>query len=80
MWSNEFLHQIAPTTMLEHTNHFGERLLYMADIMGRTDRLYIGLKSMLISTFPWAYSIEVGEAECHVHPGVFPFLPHVWIE
>ncbi|NMI02774.1 AraC family transcriptional regulator [Paenibacillus sp. SZ31] len=35
---NEFLHQIAPTTMLEHTNHFGERLLYMADIMGRTER------------------------------------------
>ncbi|MGO4730144.1 AraC family transcriptional regulator [Paenibacillus sp. 2KB_22] len=35
---NESLHLIAPTAMLEHTNHFGERLLYMADIMGRTEQ------------------------------------------
>ncbi|OME99661.1 hypothetical protein BK124_08750 [Paenibacillus amylolyticus] len=35
---NDSLHRIAPTTMLEHTNHFGERLLYMADIMGRTEQ------------------------------------------
>ena len=35
---NEALHHIAPTTMLEHSNHFDERLLYMADIMGRTEQ------------------------------------------
>ncbi|WP_440118547.1 helix-turn-helix domain-containing protein [Paenibacillus sp. QZ-Y1] len=34
---NESLHHIAPTAMLEHTNHLGERLLYMADILGRTE-------------------------------------------
>lgn len=35
---NASLHHIAPTTMLEHTNHCGERLLYIADIMGRTEQ------------------------------------------
>ncbi|WP_342572471.1 AraC family transcriptional regulator [Paenibacillus sp. FSL R5-0749] len=35
---NVSLHHIAPTAMLEHTNHCGERLLYMADIMGRTEQ------------------------------------------
>ncbi|PQP82355.1 hypothetical protein C0Q44_12930 [Paenibacillus sp. PCH8] len=35
---NESLYHIAPTAMLKHTNHFGERLLYMADIMGRNEQ------------------------------------------
>lgn len=37
MEPNEWMHHIAPTAVLKHSNQVGDSLLYMADIMGRSE-------------------------------------------